>query len=60
MATYVLIHGAAVDSWYWHPLAAELRDRGHDVVAVNMPNAEGSAGLEELPRRGARRHRRSQ
>jgi pimeloyl-ACP methyl ester carboxylesterase len=47
MATYVLIHGAAVDSWYWHPLAAELRDRGHDVVAVNMPNTEDSAGLED-------------
>jgi pimeloyl-ACP methyl ester carboxylesterase len=47
MATYVLIHGAAVDSWYWQPLAAELRDRGHDVVAVDLPNTEESAGLAE-------------
>ena len=45
MATYVLIHGAAVDSWYWHPLAAELQVRGHDVVAPDMPNTDDSAGL---------------
>jgi pimeloyl-ACP methyl ester carboxylesterase len=47
MATYVLIHGAASDSWYWQPLAAELRARGHDVVAVDMPVADDSAGLAE-------------
>ena len=47
MATYVLIHGAASDSWYWHPLAAELRARGHDVVAVDMPITDDSAGLAE-------------
>jgi pimeloyl-ACP methyl ester carboxylesterase len=29
VTTYVLIHGAASDSWYWHLLAAELRARGH-------------------------------
>jgi pimeloyl-ACP methyl ester carboxylesterase len=47
MATYVVIHGAAVDSWYWRPLAAELRVRGHDVVAPDMPIADDSAGLAE-------------
>ncbi len=47
MATYVLIHGAASDSWYWHPLAAELRARGHDVVAADMPITDDSAGLSE-------------
>ncbi|MEU7765175.1 alpha/beta fold hydrolase [Nocardia sp. NPDC049190] len=47
MATYVLIHAAAVDSWYWGPLADELRDRGHEVVAPDLPCDEESAGLAE-------------
>lgn len=47
MTTYVLIHGAGSDSWYWRPLAAELRGRGHDVVAVDMPVQDDSAGLSE-------------
>lgn len=47
MATYVLIHGAASDSWYWHPLAAQLQTRGHDVVAPDMPITDDSAGLSE-------------
>jgi pimeloyl-ACP methyl ester carboxylesterase len=47
MATYVLIHGASADSWYWRPLAAELRKHGHDVVAVDMPIQDDSAGLAE-------------
>ncbi|WP_214368730.1 alpha/beta fold hydrolase [Pseudonocardia sp. H11422] len=47
MATYVLIHGAASDSWYWHLLEAELRERGHDVVAVDLPCDDESAGLAE-------------
>ncbi|MEV7357146.1 hypothetical protein [Kitasatospora sp. NPDC091276] len=34
MATYVLIPGAASGPWYRHLLEAELRRRGHDVVAV--------------------------
>ncbi|WP_049577282.1 alpha/beta hydrolase [Nonomuraea sp. SBT364] len=47
MATYVLIHAAAVDSWCWHLLEAELRARGHDVVAVDLPSDDDSAGLAE-------------
>ncbi|MDX3852754.1 alpha/beta hydrolase [Streptomyces sp. AK02-01A] len=47
MATYVLIHAAAVDSWYWGPLSAELRGRGHDVVAPDLPCDNASAGLAE-------------
>ncbi|MEV4517568.1 alpha/beta hydrolase family protein [Dactylosporangium sp. NPDC049525] len=43
----MLIHGAAADSWCWHLLAAELRDRGHDVVAVDLPCTDESAGLPE-------------
>lgn len=47
MATYVLIPGAASDSWYWHLTAAELRARGHDVVAPDLPCDDDSAGLAE-------------
>ncbi|MBO2465359.1 alpha/beta fold hydrolase [Actinomadura violacea] len=47
MATYVLIHAAAVDAWYWGPLAEDLRARGHEVVAPALPCDEESAGLAE-------------
>ncbi|MFF2744689.1 alpha/beta hydrolase [Kitasatospora sp. NPDC058048] len=47
MATYVLIHGAAADAWYWGPLAAELRGRGHEVVAPDLPCDDDAAGLAE-------------
>lgn len=47
MATYVLIHGAGSDSWYWHLVAPELRARGHEVIAPDLPVADDSAGLEE-------------
>ncbi len=44
MATYALIHGAG-DAWYWHLLIPELRDRGHDVVAPELPS-DDDAGLK--------------
>lgn len=47
VATYVLIHGAGSDSWYWHLVAPKLRARGHDVVVVDLPSDDDSAGLEE-------------
>jgi pimeloyl-ACP methyl ester carboxylesterase len=47
MATYVLIHGAGDVGWYWHLLEAELRNRGHDVVAPDLPCDDDSAGLAE-------------
>lgn len=47
MATYVLIHGAGSDGWYWHLVAALLRDRGHVVVAPDLPVDDDSAGLTE-------------
>jgi pimeloyl-ACP methyl ester carboxylesterase len=45
MATYVLIHGAGDGGWYWHLVDAELRERGHDVVAPDLPADDDSAGL---------------
>jgi pimeloyl-ACP methyl ester carboxylesterase len=47
MATYVLIHGAGSDGWYWHLVAPKLRARGHDVVAPDLPCDDDTAGLEE-------------
>jgi pimeloyl-ACP methyl ester carboxylesterase len=45
MATYVLIHGAGDGGWYWHLVDAALRERGHDVVAPDLPADDESAGL---------------
>jgi pimeloyl-ACP methyl ester carboxylesterase len=47
MATFVLIHGAGDDSWHWHLVVPELRARGHEVVAVDLPCEDDSAGLPE-------------
>ena len=47
MATFALIHGAGDSSWYWHLVEPELRARGHDVVAPDLPLEDGSAGLWE-------------
>jgi pimeloyl-ACP methyl ester carboxylesterase len=47
MATFVLIHGAGSDSWYWHLVAPALGARGHDVVAVDLPCDDDAAGLGE-------------
>jgi len=46
MATFVFIHGAADVGWYWHLLEAELRTRGHDTVAPDLP-CDDTAGLVE-------------
>ena len=45
MSTYVLIHGAGSDGWYWHRVAALLRAQGHDVVAPDLPVHDAAAGL---------------
>ena len=47
MATYVLIHGGGDSSFYWHLLEPELRGRGHEVVAPDLPCDDDSAGLAE-------------
>jgi pimeloyl-ACP methyl ester carboxylesterase len=45
--TYVLIPGAGGNAWYWHLVDSELRQRGHDVVVVDLPADDDSAGLPE-------------
>jgi pimeloyl-ACP methyl ester carboxylesterase len=45
MATFALIHGGGDVGWYWHLVEAELRERGHDVVAPDLPCDDDSADL---------------
>ncbi|MFD0275354.1 alpha/beta fold hydrolase [Kitasatospora sp. NPDC127111] len=45
--TFVLIPGAGGASWYWHPVTDELRRRGREVVAVDLPADDDSAALPE-------------
>ena len=47
MTTFVLIHGAGDVGWYWHLVEAELRARGHDVVAPDLPGDDESATLTD-------------
>jgi pimeloyl-ACP methyl ester carboxylesterase len=47
MATFALIHGAGDVGWYWHLVEAELRRRGHDVVAPDLPSDDNSASLDD-------------
>jgi pimeloyl-ACP methyl ester carboxylesterase len=47
MTTYVLIHGGGGVASSWDLVTAELRARGHDVVAVDLPIEDESAGLNE-------------
>lgn len=42
-----MIHGAGDSGWYWHLVDPELRRRGHDVVAPDLPSEDDSAGLWE-------------
>lgn len=45
MATFVLIHGGGDSSWAWHLLEAELRSRGHETIAPDLPSDDPSAGF---------------
>jgi pimeloyl-ACP methyl ester carboxylesterase len=47
MTTYVLLPGAGGESWYWHLVVPRLRERGHEVLAVDLPAADEDAGLRE-------------
>lgn len=47
VATFVLIHGGGDVGWYWHLVERELRQRGHDSLAPDLPCDDDSAGLAE-------------
>ena len=46
--TFVLVPGAWLGAWSWHPVAKSLREHGHDVVALTLPGlsyGSSAAGL---------------
>jgi pimeloyl-ACP methyl ester carboxylesterase len=47
MATFALIHGGGGSAWDWHLVIPELRELGHDPVAVDLPCEDESAGWRE-------------
>jgi pimeloyl-ACP methyl ester carboxylesterase len=47
MSTFVLVPGAGGQAWYWHRLVPELRARGHEAIAVDLPAADDRAGFAE-------------
>lgn len=42
-ATFVMIPAAGDSAWSWHLVEAELRQRGHEVVAVELPEDESAS-----------------
>jgi pimeloyl-ACP methyl ester carboxylesterase len=44
---FFLIPGAGGLAWEWHRLEPELRALGHDVLAIELPAGDDSAGLTE-------------
>ena len=45
--SFVLIHGAGSDGWYWHRVLPLLRDNGHEAIAPDLPVGDDSAGLAD-------------
>jgi hypothetical protein len=48
--TFGLVHGAWHGGWCWDLVAAELRGRGHEAVAVDLPSEDPDAGAESYAR----------
>jgi pimeloyl-ACP methyl ester carboxylesterase len=47
IATFLLIHGAGDVGWYWHRTEAELRARGHQTIAPDLPCDDAAASLDD-------------
>jgi pimeloyl-ACP methyl ester carboxylesterase len=47
MATFALIHGGGDVGRYWHLVERELRARGHDTVAPDLPSDDDAATLSD-------------
>jgi pimeloyl-ACP methyl ester carboxylesterase len=46
--TFVLVPGAWMGAWSWHPVARLLRESGHDVVALTMPGLSYGSSADGL------------
>lgn len=51
--TYLLVHGAGSDAWYWHLVEPALRRAGQDVIAVDLPCDDDAADLPDYADRVA-------
>jgi pimeloyl-ACP methyl ester carboxylesterase len=47
MTTFTVIHGAGDSGANWEPVGAELRARGHEMIAPDLPCEDPAAGLRE-------------
>ena len=45
--TFVLLHGAGSDPWYWHRVVPLLAGAGHAALTVNLPVDDDACGLED-------------
>lgn len=50
MSTFVLVHGAWHGAWCWDRVLLELRARGHQAVAVQLPSDDPAADSEAYVR----------
>ena len=47
MAVFGLLHGAFEGAWVWEFLTPELRQLGHDAIAVDLPIDDITAGWDD-------------
>jgi hypothetical protein len=47
VSTFPLLHGGVGTAWDWHLVSSELREHGHEPVAVDLPSENDSAGWWE-------------
>ena len=48
MTTFCLLHGANLGAWCWEPLISELKNRGHQTIAMDLPIDDPSASLSDF------------
>ena len=46
MTTFLLLPGAGGTGLYWHPVASLLEAAGHEAIALDLPGADPTAGLD--------------
>src|ERR1700759_2495588 len=46
MTDFILVPGAGGEAWYWHRVAPLLAAAGHTAIALDLPAADETAGLD--------------
>ncbi len=47
MTAFAVAHGAGDVAWSWHLVAAELEERGHEMIAVDLPCEDDEATFSD-------------